>query len=161
MLAPWDPIAEMTGLRREMDRLFSTLAGSQSSQGQGQGAALYLPVDVRETDQSYQVHAPLPGFKPDQVEVTATDGALMIRAHRQEQQSRRDGDYLRREVSLGNYVRQLALPRGVNPDAIKASFEDGMLTVEVPKVAQAEPKKIEVTAASGQQSQGGGAESSQ
>jgi HSP20 family protein len=156
MLAPWDPIAEMASMRREMDRMFSALAGGQRSQGQGESLTMTLPLDVSETEQGYQIQAPLPGFKSDQVEVTARDGMLTIRAHREEEQSRKERNYVRRELSMGSYVRQLSLPSGVDTDAINARFEDGMLTVEVPKMAQTEPKKIEVAAGSRQQDMEGG-----
>jgi HSP20 family protein len=104
-----------------------------------------LPLDIKEMENGYQIQAPVPGFKPEEVDVTFADGVLKIEASHTEQSAREQGGYLRREVAYGNFQRTIQLPGDVKEDEITASFEDGMLTIAVPKVPRAQPKKIQVT----------------
>jgi HSP20 family protein len=103
-----------------------------------------LPVDIVESDSGYTVKAPVPGFRPEDVEVTFSDGVLSIEARRSEEAERAEGNYVRREVAAGNYRRLIALPDDVQAEQIKASFDNGMLTVEVPRAPRPEPIRIQV-----------------
>jgi HSP20 family molecular chaperone IbpA len=104
----------------------------------------YLPVDIKETDNGYLVEAPVPGFKPEEVEVTFSDGVLSINASRREEREEKEGRYLRREIAFGNYQRRIALPGDVQGENISARFDDGVLRVEVPRATRPEPRRIEV-----------------
>jgi HSP20 family protein len=104
----------------------------------------YLPVDIKETDNGYLVEAPVPGFKPEDVEVSFSDGMLTISASRKEEREEKEGRYLRREVAFGNYQRRIALPGDVQADNITARFEDGVLRVEVPRATKPVPRRIQV-----------------
>jgi HSP20 family protein len=132
-----------------MDRLFSDVFGdSFAGRGEGEGPmtpTYYLPVDIKETENGYLVEAPVPGFKPEDVEVTFSDGVLTINAtRREEREEKEEGRYLRREIAFGNYQRRIALPGDVQSDNIKARFDDGVLRVEVPRASRPEPRRIEV-----------------
>lgn len=143
----WSPNAELAGLHTAMDRLFEDFFGPVAG-GDGQrrlARTYHLPIDVREVDGGYEIAAAVPGFAPEEVDITLADGVLRITArHESESHRERDG-YLRREVAYGNFERTVQLPGDVNGDEITASFENGMLTISVPKVARPEPKKIQVT----------------
>ena len=78
------------------------------------------------------------------MEVTFNDGVLSITAQHREDKTDKAGTYLRRELRLGNYARSVQLPGGVRPQDIKASFDSGMLTVEIPKAARPQPVKIQI-----------------
>jgi HSP20 family protein len=154
----WSPSTDLAGLHSAMDRLFSDMFGESFSQmssdrpqqmerGNGGGRQLptfHLPVNVSETEQGYRIEAPVPGFRPEDVEVTFADGVLSINAQRSEERSSEEGDYVRREVAYGNYRRQITLPGDVRADDIKASFDNGMLTIEVPRAPKPEPKRIQI-----------------
>jgi HSP20 family protein len=133
-----------------MDRLFSDVfgnayQGSMAGNGDTSDALTYhLPVNIAETEQGYRIEAPVPGFKPEDVEVTFSDGVLSLRATRSEEQTREEGSYIRREISFGNYQRQISLPGEVRADRIKATFDNGVLKVEVPRAPKPEPRRIEV-----------------
>ena len=142
-LARWTPVNELTGLHNTMDRLFSDLFESMESSG-SQPATFRLPVDIKETKDGYEIKAPIAGFKPEDVEVTFADGVLSIKATHKEEKSKQEGNYIRREVFFGNFQRQILLPPDVQGDNIKASFDHGLLTVEVPRKAKVQPKRIEV-----------------
>ena len=80
--------------------------------------------------------------------MTFHDGMLNIVARHKEESSSQQGKFLRRELRLGNFARSVQLPSEIRPEEIKANFEGGMLTVEIPKAAEAKPIKIEVSAQS-------------
>ncbi|MBR1660467.1 MAG: Hsp20/alpha crystallin family protein [Oscillospiraceae bacterium] len=94
--------------------------------------------DIRETENEYVLEADLPGFKKEDINIDIQDNSLCISAERHAQQEEKDeaGNYIRRERSYGSFSRSFSL-EGVNTDAIKAAFTDGVLTLTLPK--QTEP----------------------
>lgn len=149
-LARWSPTSELTNLHTAMDRLFSDLFGEASHSpltaaiGRAGAPTFQLPVDVEEVDNGYRIQAPVPGFKPEDVEVTFSDGVLTINARRSEEKSRQEGNYLRREVAFGNLQRHITLPAQVRADEIKARFDNGILTVEVPRAQKSRATRIRI-----------------
>ena len=149
-LARWSPTSELTNLHTAMDRLFSDLFGEASRSpltatiGRAGAPTFQLPVDVEEVDDGYRIQAPVPGFKPEDVEVTFSDGVLTINAKRSEERSRQEGNYLRREVAFGNLQRHITLPADVHADEIKARFDNGILTVQVPRAQKSKPTRIRI-----------------
>ena len=148
MLTRWEPTTELATLSGAMDRMFGQLFGQSWTNGQSGTPAYQLPVDVTETEDGYQVRATLPGFNADQVEVTMRDGVLSIAAKRSEEKTEEKGRYLRREVFSGNYRRQLAFPGEVKAEDVKADFENGVLTIRVPRAAKPQPVKVAISAGS-------------
>ena len=148
----WSPGTELANLHSSMDRLFEDFFGGSVNGGNGiQPRTLptyALPLDVREVENGYEIRAQVPGFKPDEVDVTFSDGVLRIQAQHSEQSEQESGGWLRREVAYGNYQRTLQLPGDVKEDEISAQFENGILKVSVPKVPRPQPKKIAVTSGS-------------
>ena len=142
----WSPVGELASLHTAMDRLFSDFFGGSAvePESNGSSSAWYLPLDIVDTEGAYQVRAAVPGFTPEDVEVTFNDGVLSISAQHREGKTDKAGTYLRRELRLGNYARSVQLPGGVRPQDIKASFDSGMLTVEIPKAARPQPVKIQI-----------------
>jgi HSP20 family protein len=125
-------------LHRELDQTFETQARDTS----------WSPaVDVHEEAERFVVHADLPGVKPADIEITADKGVLSLRGTRAFEQRNEGGRYSRTERVNGRFVRSFTLPENVQADAIKASFKDGVLELTIPKVAKAEPRRIEVQAA--------------
>jgi HSP20 family protein len=129
-----------------MDRLFSDIAENSPNSGGTDLATFRLPVDITETDNGYLIKAPVPGFKPEEVEVSLSDGVLSIKAEHKEEKTEKKKNFLRREVAYGNFERMIALPNDVQGDNIKAAFKNGVLQIEVPRAPKPEPKKIEVRA---------------
>jgi len=146
-ISRWSPVGELASLHTAMDRLFSDFFGETSvdNDQDGSRSTWYLPLDIVDAGSSYQVRAAVPGFKPEDVEVTFHDGMLNITARHKEESSTKQGKYLRRELRLGNLVRSVQLPSEIRAEEIKATFEVGMLTVEIPKAAVAKPIKIQVS----------------
>jgi len=132
-------------LRREIDRLFDDAFG----QGGRSGQTTWAPaVDVREDEKSLTFEFELPGLRPDQVEITADNGILTVRGQKQDQRSETEGRHHIVERTYGTFSRSFQLPQGMNDDNIEAEFDNGVLTVRVPKAALPQPRKIEIRAGS-------------
>lgn len=134
----YEPWGLLNRLRREIDQNFETVARE---------ASFTPPVDIHEEAAQFVVRADLPGVKPADIEITAEKGVLSLRGSRNFEQKGDDGHYSRVERVSGKFVRTFSLPENVQTDAIKAQFKDGVLELTIPKVAKAEPRKIEVQAA--------------
>lgn len=144
------PSQELASLHSAMDRIFSetfgdAFRGSQVADTPSTEVATYrLPINVVQTDGGYRIEAPLPGVKPSDVEITFSEGILSIKAKRSEVRSRGEGRFLRREMALGNFERQITVPGDVPAGGIKASFKSGMLSIDVPRVGKAGPAQIQI-----------------
>jgi HSP20 family protein len=149
-IARWNPFEEMTTLSNVMDRLFSDLyeGGPNDAEPQGGRARsmFRLPIDVRETEKGYQIRTPVPGVKPEDVDISFADGVLTITATRRDEQQKEEGNLIRRELMVGTFRRQIALPNDVRPESIDAHIEEGMLTVEVERARRPQPHRVQVRA---------------
>jgi HSP20 family protein len=143
----WDPFREMVDLRDTMDRLFDRGFSRPwrlvSWTGEGAG---FFPVDLYETDEEVVVKASLPGVNPDDVHISVTGEALTIKAETKEEHEERQKNYYRQERHYGSTQRVLALPVRVDADKAKAEFDQGVLTLRLPKAAEVRAKTIEVRA---------------
>ena len=106
-------------------------------------------VDVAETEKAYEITAELPGMDEKNVEVKFADGVLTVKGEKQEEKEEKKKDYYLSERSYGSFQRAFQVPDGVDADKIEASFKNGVLTVTMPKSAEAQKsaKKITVKAA--------------
>lgn len=129
---PWSDLVSMH------DQLTHSLGESALRNG------ARLPIDMIQTDEAFIVEASAAGFTPEQVEVTFQEGNLTISASRDEISSE-ERTYVMRERQGVSYYRSVELPSEVRPDDITASFENGILTVIVPRAEKAQPKRIVVT----------------
>ena len=134
----YEPWSLLNRLRREIDDTFETSARDAS----------WTPaVDIHEEAKQFVVRADLPGVSPKDIEITAEKGVLALRGTRNIEQKTDDGHYSRVERVSGKFVRTFTLPENVATDQIKAQFKDGVLELSIPKIAKAEPRRIEVQAA--------------
>ncbi len=155
---PWP----FESLRREIDRLFdefnggfwrSPFRGSLFDVTPFRRASAELTalpaVDVSETDKVYEITAELPGIDEKNVEVKVANGILTIKGEKQDEKEEKQKDYYMRERSFGSFERSFQIPDDVDGDKIEASFKKGVLSVALPKSAEAEKaaKKITVKAA--------------
>jgi HSP20 family protein len=135
-----------------MDRLFSDMWESPDTSSTN--LTFRLPVDIKETDSSYVIRAPVPGFKPEEVNVEVSGDVLSITASHKEQKEEKEGDYIRREMIMGDFQRQIALPSDARPENVNATFDNGVLRIEIPRAPKPQPKKIEVKSQGQQQMTG-------
>lgn len=105
-------------------------------------------VDVAEKEKEFEITAELPGLDEKNVEVKLGNGTLIIKGEKKEEKEEREKDYYLSERRYGSFIRSFPLPEGVNADKIEATFAKGVLTIKLPKTAEAQAeKKIPVKAA--------------
>jgi HSP20 family protein len=113
------------------------------------------PLDVRETDDAYIVEIDLPGIDPNQTEVLVEGRTVTIRGTFEHDEEQRQGNYLLRERRRGQFMRAVALPGMVELDQVSSRFEDGQLTIVLPKASHSRARRIEIGAGGGQGATGG------
>ncbi len=145
-LTRYNPVGEALSLRQAMDRLFEdsfvtpwrTLAGTA-----------WPAIDVHETPDEVVVTAALPGLKPEDVEITMTGQTLSLRGEFKADESVEQGRYLVQERRYGTFHRQVELPTRVQSENAEASFENGLLTLRIPKADEVKPRQIQIHAGTG------------
>ena len=142
-LIRWDPFGR-TSLRNAMDRLFDDSFVRPGFGWIAPMGAADLALDMYETKDDVVVKAALPGVKPEQVEVTITGDTLMIRGETQQENEIKEEDYIRKERRYGSFCRSVVLPSGIKADKADATFENGVLTLKIPKAEETKPKSIKV-----------------
>lgn len=134
----------LESLREEMNRLFDGSSGFARSGGLISGWNPLL--DVTQDKEHIYVKAELPGLKKEEINLSLHDGVLTLSGERREESKKEDEKVFREERTFGRFSRSITLPTEVNPDAIKATYRDGILVVELAKAEEAKPKQIQVNA---------------
>lgn len=143
-LVRWDPFSEFRSLRRAMDRgLFEFYGPTVWRNGE---RTLTFPVDLSETDGQVVVKAALPGIQPEDVDISVSDGVLTIKGETKSEEKTEAENYHRREIRYGAFSRSIPLPAQVNDEKADAVFQDGVLSVTLPKAEVAKPKQIKIKA---------------
>ena len=101
--------------------------------------------DLSETESEFRILLDLPGMKKDDVTINFESDMLTISGERREVNSREDVNYYRTERFFGRFSRSFTFPKAVEIDSISAVFEEGVLTVKVPKAAESKPRKISIS----------------
>ena len=140
------PLGELVSLRQAMDRLFEDSFVRPRSWAVGAFDGYSFPVDVTNGSDSITVEASLPGFKPDEVEITVENGVLSINAETHSERRDGEGESLVQEIRRGRVSRTMALPTGIEPDKATAKFEDGLLKLQIPKAEAVKPRQIRINA---------------
>ena len=144
-LVRWDPLREAAAMHTELSRLMNGLF-----EGNGRQTQAWVPtLDVWETEDEVVYAFDLPGIAQEKISVEAEDGALTVSATREREQKLDKAGVHRLERRFGTFTRTVGLPQGVSEDAIKATYEHGVLEIRVPKPEQQKPKRIEVAVAGG------------
>jgi HSP20 family protein len=108
----------------------------------GEGAA--MPIDMYQTDENVVVTASVPGVKPEDVDITITGDTLTIEGQSRAENEVKKEDYFRQERSYGAFARSLTLPGLLQADKAEATFENGVLTLTIPKAEEMKPKQIKI-----------------
>jgi HSP20 family protein len=139
----WEPFREMMSLRNTMDRLFDerfirpSYLWPELERGD-------LPVDMYQTANDVIIKAALPGIKPEEVDISITGDVLTIKGDHKEDQERKKEDYFYKEHRYGSFSRSIPLLVRVKSDKAEAIFENGILTLTLPKAEEVKPKQIKV-----------------
>ncbi|MGH2365240.1 MAG: Hsp20/alpha crystallin family protein [Chloroflexota bacterium] len=137
----YEPFREMLSPWGAMTSLFDDRV-TRGARLLGSGVPAF-PVDVYQTAEELVVQVAVPGLKPDDLQVQVLRGLLTVRgaSHRPESQG---GEYLRQELTYGAFERTLALPFAVQAEEAVARFENGLLTIRLPRAEEARPRQIAI-----------------
>ena len=148
MLTRWDPFQEMMNLRRTVDRLFDNVS---TDHDWAQPTQWGLAVDVAENKDAIIVKASVPGINPDDLDVSYSDDTLTIRGEIKSENEVKEDQYHVRERRYGSFSRSITLPTKIKGDAIEASYQNGVVTLRLPKAEEVKPKRIEIKVGDGHQ----------
>lgn len=143
-LVTWDPFRDLNLLQGDVNRLFDRF-GADGSTGDGGRERRWTPaLDIHEETDGFVVRCDLPGMREEDVTIEVDDRVLRIAGERESGHALSGDGYHRLERPFGRFERVLHLPEGVNADAIRASFDRGVLQLQVPKPEQVQPRRIRI-----------------
>lgn len=142
-LIRWEPAREMMTLREAMDHLFDDAFTRPLTLRDGWSAPA---IDMYQTDDEIVVKASLPGVKADEVQINITGEILTLKGETRQVEEKKDKAWHMREQRWGAFERAIALPTEVVADKAKAEFENGILTIILPKAEEVKPKIINIKA---------------
>src|SRR5246500_5433278 len=138
----WEPFREATTLREQINRLFGDGVGRPAEES---NLTPWAPaVDIFETENELVVKADLPDVNPQDLDIRVENNILTIRGERKFDNKVNEENYLRVERAYGSFSRSFSLANSVKSDAIKADYQNGVLTLSLPKREEAKPKQIKV-----------------
>ncbi len=143
-LTRWEPVREMMTLREAMDRLFDDAFTRPLNLRDGGWSA--PAIDMYQTDDDVVVKIAIPGFKADDVQINVTGDVLTLRGEMKHENEEKDKAWHIREQRWGSFERSITLPTDVKAEKASADFENGILTVTLPKAEEVKPKTITVKA---------------
>ncbi len=150
VLQRWEPFMELRRIHNRLYRpwlAFNPVVNTAINGADGREWS--IPLDIVQEEDKYVVRASLPGIDPENIEVSVDHGVLTIKgrtgAEAEAEDRREDGNYMVRERRSGSFIRSLRLPESVDADQAKPNFDNGVLTITLPKVESKKAKHLTVT----------------
>ena len=143
-LIKWQPFPELTTLRHAMDRLFEDTAVNPWHFTRLALDGAEAPIDMYHTDESVVVKASIPGVEPEDVDISITGDTLTIKGETKSEEEVKEEHYFRKERRYGAFSRSILLPTSLKTDKAEATFDNGVLTLTIPKAEEQKPKQIKV-----------------
>lgn len=141
----WDPSRDLVSTQDRFNQLFThTFARALGDQQEVSPRAWVPPVDIYETGDSLVLKAELPGINPDEVEIRVEDNTLYLKGERRFEKEVKEENLHRVERLYGTFTRSFALPNTIDADNVKAEYENGILTLTMPKREEAKPRTIKI-----------------
>ncbi len=128
---------------QEFDRLFTRMFDAPATR------SWVPPIDLVEAEDHFVLKADLPGLAEEDISLEVQDGTLTLAGERKAEHEQREKNWTRLERSYGKFSRSLTLPDGIDPDAVSAAFDRGVLTVRIPKPEERQPRRISIAAGNG------------
>jgi HSP20 family protein len=149
-LIHWEPVAELSSIQNEMNRLFNSFFDQPRGTGTTEAprSRWVPPMDLLESANHFLLTLDLPGLDERDVALTFQGGVLTISGQRALAHDAHEG-YLLLERPYGAFSRSLTLPGGVDPDRLQAHFDAGVLSVIIPKPERSKPRKVNIGSAAG------------
>ena len=148
-LVRWDPVREIDSLQGEMNRLFSSFFDTPATRGSGgngtTAARRWIPaMDLVETGEHFVLKADLPGITESDVQIEVENNVLTVAGERKTEHEDKHEGYYRLERATGAFSRSLTLPEGIDPESVRATFDNGVLEVRIPKPVQSQPRRVQI-----------------
>src|ERR1700754_90882 len=141
----WEPLRELASIQNEMNRLFGTVFDAPATGGNGNTLRRWMPaMDLVETDDHFVLRADLPGLSEEDVNIEVEDRVLTISGERKAAHEGSKEGSPRVERAFGSFSRALTLPEGIDPEAVAATFDRGVLEIRIPKPEQRKPRKVSI-----------------
>lgn len=149
-LTRWNPAKELLNIDREFRRVLDSFNNSfgvgKANDDKEYESAVWSPLtDIMENQDDYVLKLDLPGVDKKDVKLNYSNGQLQISGERKEEKEEKDTTFHRMERSYGKYYRSFKLPEKIVEDKISAKFDNGSLTVTIPKAEEVKPKEIEIS----------------
>jgi HSP20 family protein len=144
----WDPFRNISTLQEQVNRLLESSVNAGRTEG-GTLTSWAPAVDIYETENELVIKADVPDMNEKDLDIRVENNMLTIRGERKFEQKVKEENYLRIERTYGAFSRSFALPNTVNTEGIKAEYKNGVLTVDLPKRAEAKPKQVKVNVTTG------------
>ncbi|HET6567828.1 MAG TPA: Hsp20/alpha crystallin family protein [Rhodothermales bacterium] len=142
----FSPARDFARLQREIDDLFNSFLPAQADGNGTDRNAVWSPrADFVETSDAYVVHYDVPGMNRDDLEINFHDGMLTVSGERAFESKEEEQNLVRVERHHGRFFRSFAIPKQVDPENIQANYENGVLTVRLPKAEESKPRRISVS----------------
>lgn len=143
VLIRWQPMPEMEALRRQMDRVYDEM-----TQVKQEAQVNWRPaVELQDTEENIILRAQIPGVEAKDLDINVAKAAVAIAGERRYENKDSKNGYIRSEFRYGKFQRVIALPVAVQNDRVKAQFQDGILTLTLPKVTETRRQVVKVNLA--------------
>ena len=143
-LTRWEPMRDMVTLRDAMDHLFDEAFTRPWGARDGMHGVSVPAIDMYQTENDVVIKAAVPGMKAEDVQINVTGDMLTLKGEVREKNEVKEKAYHIREQRWGSFERSIALPTLITADKAKAEFDDGILTITLPKAEEVKPKTISV-----------------
>jgi HSP20 family protein len=139
----WQPLTEIETIRQQLDKAFDGLAAARDK-----SEAAWMPaLEFADAGDNFVLKAQLPGIDPKDIDVQVTREAISISGERRYENTEEKSGYVRSEFRYGKFHRVLPLPAQIQNDSVQAQYKDGILTLTLPKVAEARNKVVKINLA--------------
>jgi HSP20 family protein len=144
-LIRWNPWKEMTMFEDRVSRMLGHSLFDTDPMNQNGSTGIWYPAsDVLEKGDAIVIKTELPGLEKEDISLDFKNGVLTLAGERKLENEVKEENFYRKELSYGRFIRSFNLPAEIDPNAIKAEFKNGLLTIEVPKPEGQKPKQITV-----------------
>jgi HSP20 family protein len=140
----WDPYREVLTLQNRLNSLFQDYGRGYGENDSVSAAAFVPPVDVYEDEHKIVLKLEVPGLKQEDLDIQIENNALTVKGERKFEKEEKEENFHRIERRYGSFFRSFTVPNTVNSEAVKASYDAGVLRIELEKRAEAKPKQIKV-----------------
>jgi HSP20 family protein len=140
----WDPYREVLTLQNRLNSLFQDYDRGHGENDSVSTAAFVPPVDVYEDEHKIVLKLEVPGLKQEDLDIQIENNTLTVKGERKFEKEEKEENFHRIERRYGSFFRSFTVPNTVNPEAVKANYDAGVLRIELEKRAEAKPKQIKV-----------------